>query len=144
MQSSSHVNSSSNKTYVLAQEDRARLFQILNELDNDQLRLIITKYSCRPVLLNDLQQYSRTQLFNECFILFDSCYSAELEQTLLGMRQKHVPVEFYQSHPQANFITPFNQQQLSFYASPTIQYNATPNFRVSSSPAIVQHLRASE
>ncbi|CAF3421462.1 unnamed protein product [Rotaria sp. Silwood1] len=141
--SSSIINSSINQSYGLSQEERTRIYQLLNELDNDQLRLILTKHLRAPSILNELQHYARTRLFQECFTLIDNCYSSELEQTLLAVRQKRFPPDFYQQQQtQSNFRTPYNQEQPAYYTHTTIQYGGQPNYRLSSPAIIPQHIRA--
>ncbi|CAF3012051.1 unnamed protein product [Rotaria sp. Silwood2] len=149
MQSSSSViNSSNNQNYFLSQEDRTRLYQLLNEFDNDQLRLILTKHLRNPSILNELQHYPRARLFQECFTLFDNCHPSELEQTLFALRQKRVPSDFYQQQQQqqqqtqSNFRASYNQEPPSYYTHTTIQYGGQPNYHLPSATTIPQHIRA--
>ncbi|CAF0809500.1 unnamed protein product [Rotaria sordida] len=146
MQSSSVINSSNNQNYFPSQEDRTHIYQLLNELDNDQLRLILTKHLRNSSILNEIQHYTRTRLFQECFTLIENCYTSELEQTLLALRQKRCPPDFYQQQQQqqtqATFRASYNQEQPAYYTHTTIQYSGQPNYRLPSSTAIPQHPRA--
>jgi len=132
MQPSSIINSSNKKNY-LTHEHRTRLAQILNDLDDDQLRLILTNHLQNSSLSHQFQHYTHLQLFQQCLIIIDNYYSTELEQTLHLMRQKHFPSDYYQQ--QLNSPISFNQQ--------SYHYNQ-PNYRLPPSPAISQQLRASK
>jgi hypothetical protein len=132
MQPPSVINSSNTKNY-LTPEHRARLGQLLNDLDDDQLQLVLTNHLPNSSLSHQFQHYTRVQLFQQCLVLIENYYSIELEQTLYTMRQKHFPSDFYQQ--QTNFPTSFNQQSYHY---------TQPNYRLSSSPAISQQLRTSK
>jgi len=135
MQPPSVINSTNTKNY-LTPEHCARLGQILHDLDDDQLRLILTNHLPNSSILHQLQHYTRIQLFQQCLILIENYYSIELEQTLYTMRQKRVPSDFYQQQQQqTNYSPSFNQQSYHY---------TQPNYRLSSSPAISQQLRTSK
>jgi hypothetical protein len=137
MQPSTAINSTNNKTY-LTPEHRTRLGQAFNDLDDDQLRGLLTNYLSDSPIVHQLQHFTRKQLFEQCVHLIDNHYSTELEQSIYVMRRKHFPSEFYQlqqQQQQQNFPRSFNQQSYSFNA---------PNYRFPPSPAISQQLRSSK
>ena len=138
------INPSSTNKNFLTPEHRALLCQVLNQLDDDQLRLIVTNHLQNATIPHKFQHYSRLQLFQQCLILIDNYYSTELEQFLYALRQKRFPTDFYsqqqqqqQQQPpqQTNSSSSFNQQSYPFNQ---------PNYHLtSSSPAISQQLRPS-
>jgi hypothetical protein len=144
---------SNNNTIRLSQEHRARLYQILNELNDDQLRLFLTNHLqsiSNTSLNNQFQHHSRTQLLQQSYILIDNNYSVDMEQALYGMRQKQYSTNYQQEHlyrtQQQNYNTGYNQQ--AYYFTPqTTQYNGQPNYRYSapstSSSNIAQQFRQS-
>lgn len=132
MQPPTAVNSTNNKAYITP-EHRTRLGQAFNDLDDDQLRGLLTNYLPDSSIAHQSQHFTRKQLFEQCVHLIDNYYSTDLEQTIYIMRRKHVPSDFYLPQ-QSNFPMSFNQQ--------SYPYNP-PNYRFSSSPAITQQLRSS-
>ncbi|CAF2039866.1 unnamed protein product [Rotaria magnacalcarata] len=141
MQSSSVIIPSNNQNNLLAQEDLTRIYQLLNDLDSDQLRLVLTKYLRNPSLSNGVQNYTRAQLFQECCSLMNNCYTVELEQTLHALRQQRYSSDYFQQQIVPSFRTPFYQDQTRSFTHTAMQYNEQPNFLISASPAVVQHLR---
>jgi hypothetical protein len=150
------TTTSSNNTIHLSQEHRTRLYQIINELTDDQLRLFLTnhlKSISNTTLNNQFQHYSRTQLVQQSYILIDSYYSIDLEQTLYTMRQKRFPADYQQQQqqqqqqiyraPQQNYPTSYNQQPY-YYAQQTVPYNAQPNYRFPPPSNASQQLRQSK
>ncbi|CAF3169818.1 unnamed protein product [Rotaria socialis] len=138
---SSVIKPSNNQIYILSEEDRTRIYQLLNDLDSDQLRLLLTKHLQNPSLSNDMQNYTHAQLFQECFSLVNNSYTVELGQTLHALRQQRYSSDYFQQQSVPNFRTPFNQDQTRFFTHTAMQHNGRPNIIVSASPVMVQHLR---
>jgi hypothetical protein len=134
MQPSSN-NNNNKKTYPLTQERRAHLYQILNELDDEQLRSVLNTHAQNSSAPNKFQHYIRIQLFQQCLSLIDNYCTNELEQTLYSIRPNRFSSDYYQQQ---------QQQQSLYFAQQTSQYNIQPNYRFPSSPAIAQQLRASK
>jgi hypothetical protein len=135
MQPPTVTNSTNTKIY-LTPEHRTRLGQVFNDLDDDQLRALLTSYLPDLSITHQFQHFTRKQLFDQCVHLIDNYYSTELEQTIYVMRRKHFPSEYYQPSQQQNFSGPFNQQ-------PPYSYNP-PSYRFPSAPTISQQLRSSK
>lgn len=140
MQSSSIINPTNNKNY-LTPEHRSRLCQILNELTDNQLRFILIYHLQSTSIQHQFQQYTRTQLYQQCIILIDNYYTLELDKTICTMKSNHYTSDFYQQpqqqqqqQQQTNFSSAYNQQ--------TYHFNQ-PNYRLPHSPAITQQLRTS-
>ncbi|UJR25614.1 hypothetical protein I4U23_006966 [Adineta vaga] len=154
---SSMLTTSNNNTIRLSQEHRTRLYQIINELNDDQLRSFLTNHlqSITTTLLNNqFQHYSRTQLIQQSYILIDNYYSVDLEQTLYAMRQKRFPNEYRQTYratppppltqQQQNYTASYNQQQQQqpyYYTQQPMQYNVQPNYRFHPPTNVSQPLR---
>ncbi|UJR23301.1 hypothetical protein I4U23_026316 [Adineta vaga] len=127
-----------NRPYPLAQEHRTRLYQILCDLDNEQLQIFLSKHVQNSSLIN---QFTREQLIQQSLIIIDNYYSADLEQTLLNLTQQRLSNEFYSHFPQQQ-----QQQQQRpspyFYSQQSGQYNPQSNYRFASSPTLSQQLRS--
>jgi hypothetical protein len=147
------ATTSNNNTIRLSQEHRTRLYQIVNELNDDQLRLFLTNHLqsiSNTALNNQFQHYSRTQLIQQSYILIDSYYSTDLEQSLYAMRQKRFPTDYQQQQiyrpqqQQQNYATSYNQQPY-YYTQQTIPCNIQPTYRFPAPPSNVsQQLRSSK
>jgi len=155
----STTTTSNNNTIRLSQEHRTRLYQIINELNDEQLRLFLTNHLqsiSNTTLNNQFQHHSRTQLIQQAYILIDNNYSVDLEQTLYGIRQKRFtsdyqqPQQIYRSQQQQqqqqqqNYNTSYNQQ--SYYYNPQpVQYNIqSNNYRYPSTSNVSQQFRQSK
>ncbi len=147
------TTTSNNNTIRLSQEHRTRLYQIVNELTDDELRLFMTNHLqsiSNTTLNNQFQHHSRTQLIQQAYILIDNNYSVDLEQTLYTMRQKRFPSNYpqqqiygAQQQQQQNYNTPYNQQ--AYYYNPqAAQYNMQSNYRFPSSTNVSQQYRQSK
>ena len=151
---------SNSNTIRLSQEHRARLYLVISELTDDQLRLFLTNHLqtiSNAILPNQFQHYSRTQLIQQAYILIDSHYSVDLEQTLYSMRQKRFSHDYplitqqqqqqQQQQPQVyrsqqNYNTSFNQQ--AYYYNPqATQHNVQNNYRFPQAPNVSQQYRQS-
>ena len=157
MHSSAALSSTSNNNTIrLSQEHRSRLYTIVNELSDDQLRAFLTNHLqsiSNTTLINQFQHHSRTQLVQQAYILIDNNYSVDLEQTLYAMRQKRFPSDYQpqqqriyqpqQQQQQQSYGTSFNQQ--SYYYNPqTGQYNIQANYRFPTSSNVSQQYRQSK
>ncbi len=149
---SSTTTTSNNNTIRLSQEHRTRLYQIINELNDEQLRLFLTNHLqsiSNTTLNNQFQHHSRTQLIQQAYILIDNNYSVDLEQTLYGIRQKRFTSDYQQIYrsqqqQQQNFNPSYNQQ--SYYYTPQpVQYNIqSNNYRFPSTSNVSQQFRQSK
>ena len=123
----------------LSPEHRGRLCQVLNELDDDHLRLILTNYLTNSTNTHQFQHYTRLQLFQQCLILIDNGYSTDLEQTIHAMRQKHFSPDYYR-HPPLPPPPPQQQQQSANFPmsmnSQPYRYN-TSNYHFPTPPQTV-------
>jgi hypothetical protein len=149
------LTASNNNTIRLSQEHRTRLYQIINELNDDQLRLFLTNHLqsiSNTTLNNQFQHYSRTQLIQQSYILIDNYYSVDLEQTLYVMRQKRFPSDYQQTYrpqqqqqqqQQQNYPTSYNPQSY-YYTQQAVQYNIQPNYRFPPPSNVSQQLRQSK
>lgn len=148
---------SNNNTIRLSQEHRTRLYQIINELNDDELRLFLTNHLqsiSNTTLNNQFQHHSRTQLIQQAYILIDNSYSVDLEQTLYAIRQKRLTPDYQQQiyrSQQQNYNTPYNPQQQqqqqqpqSYYYTQTVPYNVQPNYRYPSASNNSQQFRQSK
>jgi hypothetical protein len=148
--------STTTSTIRLSQEHRTRLYQIINELNDEQLRLFLTNHLqsiSNTTLNNQFQHHSRTQLIQQAYILIDNNYSVDLEQTLYAMRQKRFPTDYqqqqqqiYQSQQQQqqqNYSTSYNQQPY-YYTPQAVQYNVQSNYRFPSPSNVSQQFRQSK
>jgi hypothetical protein len=137
---------SNNNTIRLSQEHRTRLYQVINELNDEQLRVFLTNHLqsiSNSALNNQFQHYSRTQLIQQSYILIDNHYSIDLEQTLYGIRQKrftsdYQPQQIYraqQTYPQSynpqQYYYPQQPIQQPNYLFPTPSSNVSPQLRSS-------------
>lgn len=155
--SSSTTMISNNNTIRLSHEHRTRLYQIINELTDEQIRLFLTNHLqsiSNTTLNNQFQHHSRTQLIQQACILVDSNYSVDLEQTLYAIRQKRLQPDYQQqihrSQQQQNYNPLFNQQQQqqqqqSYYYTPQpVSYNVQPNYRYPTTSNVSQQYRQSK
>ena len=149
------TTTTSNNTIRLSQEHRARLYLIISELSDEQLRLFLTNHLqtiSNTRLPNQFQHYSRTQLIQQAYILIDSHYSVDLEHTLYAMRSKRFSYDYpmvtqqqqqpqvYQ--PQQNYNTSFNQQ--TYYYNPQAgQHNVQNTYRLPAASNTPQQYRQS-
>ena len=138
MQPPTITTSSNNKKTQHKQDHRVHLYQILNELDNDQLRLVLNTHVQNPTTSNTFPHYSRAQLFQQCSVLIDNYYSTELEQAMYAIREKRFPPDY---HPQQNFSLSLNQQQPQYYLA---QQSVQPNYRFPPTANISQQPRPSK
>ena len=133
-------NSSNTNTIHLSQEHRTRLYQLVNELNDDQLRLLLmtqlSSGSSNPAN-NPFQFHSRTQLIQQAYGLIDHCYSTDLEHALRTLSQKRFAIDYRQEQyqqqqmyrpPQQTYATPYNPQTY-YYGQQPVQYNIAPNYR---------------
>lgn len=141
--------SSNSNTIRLSQEHRARLYLVISELNDDQLRLFLSNHFqtiSNAILPNQFQHYSRTQLIQQAYILIDSHYSVDLEQTLYSMRQKRFTHDYPQItqqqsqayRSQQNYNPSFNQQ--AYYYNPQAAQN---NYRYPQASNVNQQYRQS-
>ena len=131
--------STNNHIIRLSQEHRTRLYQLVNELTDEELRIFLTnQFQVIPnSTLNDqFQHYSRTQLIQQAFILIDNSYSVDLEQTLYTLRQNRLSSTYrqeqlyrsQQQQQQPNYPNGFNPQ--AYYFNPqTVPFNIPSNYR---------------
>jgi len=157
------LTTSNNNTIRLSQEHRTRLYQIINELTDDQIRLFLTNHLqsiSNTTLNNQFQHHSRTQLIQQAYILIDNNYSIDLEQTLYAIRQKRFTSDYQQQQQQQqqqqiyrsqqqqqqqqqNYTTPYNQQTY-YYTPQTVPYNLQSNYRYPSTSNVSQQYRQSK
>jgi hypothetical protein len=143
-------NSSNTNTIHLSQEHRTRLYQLVNELNDDQIRSFLMNQlpSISSTHSNDpFQFHSRTQLIQQAYGFIGNCYSTDLENTLYSLSQNRFAVDYrqeqYQCHHQQQ--QPPQQQQMYrpsqqtyaasynpqpyYYGQQPVQYNIAPNYR---------------
>lgn len=140
MQSSPVKQPSNNQTRFLSQEDRGRIYQLLNDLTTDQLRLFLTKHLRSSTLLNEIQHYTRAQLFQECFALIDNYYTPELEQALFALRQQRFASDYYAQQSPTILRKLFNTEKPAFHPHQGMQYDGQPKLNFSTSPTVQQQL----
>jgi hypothetical protein len=138
MQPPTITPSSNNKKTQRKQDHRVHLYQILSELDNDQLRLVLNTHLQNPPTSNTFPHYSHAQLFQQCSVLIDNYYSTELEQTIYAIREKRFPPDY---HSQQNFSLSLNQQQQPYYYA---QLSVQPTYRFPPTSNISQQPRSSK
>jgi hypothetical protein len=139
MQPTPVKNTSNNRNYPLTQEHRSRLYQILNDLDINHLHFLLATHLPNSPVLNKSQHYTHSQILQQCLILIDNYYSAELEQTLFNLTQKRIPSDLYHHYQQQQ-----QQQQPHYYTQQPMQYSPPPNYRFTPTPTIPQQLRPSK
>ena len=143
-------NSSNTNTVHLSQEHRTRLYQLVNELNDDQLRVFLTTQLpsvSNTHSNNPFQFHSRTQLIQQAYVFIDNCYSTDLEHALHTLSQKRFAIDYRQEQyqhqqqqqppqqqqqmyrpPQQNYAASFNPQPY-YYGQQPPQYNTAPNYR---------------
>lgn len=135
--------STNNHIIRLSQEHRSRLYQLVNELTDDEIRLFLMKHFqtiSNSTLNNQFQHHSRTQLIQQAYILIDNNYSVDLEQSLYTLKQNRLNTNYRQEQlyrsqqqQQQNFTNGYNQQ--GYYFNPqAAQYNMQPNYRFQTTP----------
>lgn len=153
---SSSTTTSNNNIIRLSQDHRTRLYSIINELTDDQLRSFLTNHLqsiSNTTLTNQFQHHSRTQLIQQAYILIDNNYSVDLEQALYTMRQKRYSSDYQQQQqmyqPQQQqqqqqiYGTSYNQQPY-YYTPQTGQYNVQSNYRFPAPSNVSQQFRQSK
>jgi len=124
----------SNSSVYVSRNNHTRLFHLLKELTDDQLRYILNKHVQRSVAPHRFQHYSRVELFDQCLSLISATNSNEIEQTLYALRQ--TPTD-YQAQ-----INSINQQNLRLSNNNNNTTTNSANYRFPGhSPAISQQLR---
>jgi hypothetical protein len=142
LSSSTTTAASNNNTIRLSQEHRTRLYLVISELTDDQLRLFLTNHLqsiSNQTLTNQFQHHSRTQLIQQAYILIDNNYSVDLEQTIYALRQKRFTLDYQQQQQQQQIYRPQQQQQQHYntsfnqqpyyYTPQAAQYNVQTNYR---------------
>lgn len=151
MQSSMIPNPFNNALSILTPDRLASFQQIFNELHDDQLCIILTKYLHSTMLPISFQRWTRVQLLQLCYKLLETSFSPELEQSLSNMRPRRPSFDFYrpqQPSPLTFIVSPFDQAPVSrapsHFAQPETGFRSEALQRVASSPAISSPIQASK